>query len=112
VLILTRRPGQAIHIGDHVVLVVRHKLRSIVQIDLYAPTDATVMRDGVPLIGRVVRDGRCLHPLDMLTGERFRVGEASVVIGEPPEWMIFPRFAGRQVRIGIDAPRSVLILRD
>ena len=105
-LSLTRRPGQTIHIGNEIRLIVRHKLRSIVLIELYAPAGAAVLHEGAVSAGSALSGGRALHRLKALVGDSVLVAGVRVLVGEDAM-----RSGGRQVRLHFDAPRSVVINR-
>lgn len=105
-LSLTRRPGQAIHIGNEIRLIVRHKLRSIVLIELYAPAGAAVLHEGAVSAGSALSGGRALHRLKALVGDSVLVAGVRVLVGEDAM-----RSGGCQVRLHFDAPRSVVIRR-
>lgn len=113
-LVLTRRIGESIRIGESVRLTVRGKLRGHIALTLDTPAHVRVIDDAgaVLLPERHGRGGR-RYRASLLVGDSLRIGEhATVWIGSGPEAAAASRTRGRQVRIGIEAPRGVAVHRE
>jgi sRNA-binding carbon storage regulator CsrA len=114
VLVLTRRIGESIRIGDSVRLTVRAKLRGHITLTLATAAHLRVTDDAdvVLLPERQARGGR-RYRASLLLGDSLRIGEhVTVWVGSAPEPGPMSQTRGRQVRIGIDAPRGVAIHRE
>jgi sRNA-binding carbon storage regulator CsrA len=114
VLVLTRRIGESIRIGESVRLTVRAKLRGHITLMLATAAHLRVTDDAdvVLLPERQDRGGR-RYRTSLLLGDSLRIGEhVTVWIGSDPEPGAKAQARGRQVRIGIDAPRGVAIHRE
>jgi carbon storage regulator len=113
-LVLTRRIGESIRIGDAVRLTIRSKLRAHVTVSLVAPADMSITDDSdVPVTP--TRRRRCSkrYLIAMLAGDSLRIGEEIVVrFGEHALDGWLGLASGRQVRVGIDAPRAVPVHRE
>ncbi len=113
-LVLTRRIGESIRIGDAVRLTIRSKLRTHVTVSLVAPADMSITDDSDALVQPAWhRRCRKRYLIAMLTGESLRIGNEIVVcFGEHAHdgWLDLSH--GRQVRVGIDAPRAVPVHRE
>lgn len=114
-LILSRRVGESIRIGDGVRLTILSKLRGHLTVALAAPTNVAITDDNdmpvSPVRRRHHRGKRYL--IAVMVGESLRIGEEVVVsFGGGPfgGWLGISR--GRQVRIGIDAPRAIPVHRE
>lgn len=113
-LVLTRRIGESIRIGENVRLTVLAKLRGHVTLTLATAAHLRVTDDAdvVLLPERHGRGGRH-YRASLLLGDSLRIGEhVTVWIGSDPEPGSTAQARGRQVRIGIDAPRGVAIHRE
>jgi carbon storage regulator len=113
-LILTRRVGESIRIGDGVRLTIRSKVRGHVTVALAAPAALTVTDDADVLVepseyGRRHRR----YVISLLLGESLRIGEEFVVcINGCSKRGLTALARGRQVRVGVEAPRSVPVHRE
>jgi len=114
-LILTRRVGESIRIGDRVRLTILSKLRAYLTVALAVPSNVAITDDtDVPIspVRRRHRRGK-RYLIAVMEGESLRIGEEVVVSfgGDPIRgWMGLTR--GRQVRVGIDAPRAIPVHRE
>lgn len=113
-LVLTRRVGESIRIGDAVRLTIRAKLRAHVTVSLVAPANLKITDDAdLPMEPTAHRRCSKRYLIAMLAGDSLRIGEEIVVcfghhaIGG---WLGLPR--GRQIRVGIEAPQAVPVHRE
>lgn len=98
-LILTRRVGETIHIGDEIVAIVSRITPQRVCIDLAVNPGHAVSLGDI----RLQHSGFVRRYVDR--GESFRVGDSIQVI------VCDKDRTPSQVAIGIDAPKDVVILR-
>ncbi len=114
-LVLTRRVGESIRIGDSVRLTIRGKARNHYTVTIAAPGDLSVVDDeGQPLtaLRHRLRRKRC-YVTALLAGESLRIGdEVHVLFGEDRYGGALRLRSGQQVRISIDAPREVPVHRE
>lgn len=114
-LVLTRRVGESVRIGDGVRLTIRSKLRSHLTIAVAAPTHLAITDDAdvaVRPVRRRHRRGK-RYLIAILLGDSLRLGEEIVVsFGGDGSGGCLDLARGRQVRIGIDAPRDVPVHRE
>jgi sRNA-binding carbon storage regulator CsrA len=111
-LVLTRTPGRSIHIGDDIRLKLRDVIRSMALIEIIAPTETCVIEDDIPCRPKSVHGNAAHYVSWQCFGDALRIGEATVLIGQHQGAQCARSAFGRQVRICIDAPRHILILRD
>lgn len=113
-LVLTRRIGESIRIGDAVRLTIRDKLRAHVTVSLIAPADLCITDDAdVPVKPTWRRRCSQRYLIAMLAGDSLRIGDEIVVcFGERAigGWLGLAR--GRQIRVGIDAPQEIPVHRE
>lgn len=114
-LVLNRRVGESIRIGDGVRLTIRSKLRGHLTIAVAAPSNLPITDDkdtSVKPVRRRHRRGK-RYLIAMMIGESLRIGEKIVVsIGGDASDGWLGLACGRQVRVGIDAPREVTVHRE
>lgn len=114
-LVLTRRVGESVRIGDGVRLTIRSKLRSHLTIAVAAPSHLAITDDddvSVRPVRRRHRRGK-RYLIAVLLGDSLRFGKEIVVSFDGDAsggWLGLAR--GRQVRIGINAPREVPVHRE
>lgn len=115
-LILTRRIGESIRIGDTVRLTIQSKLRAHLTVMLAAPASLTVTDDADVQVSPVCqreRQSDQRYIISVMPGDSLRIGEEVVVwfrscpYRDPVGWA-----PGRQVRVGIDAPRALAVHRE
>lgn len=106
-LVLTRRIGETIRIGDDIRITVHDKLRFHVTIGVSLPQDAELSIEGARLRTEKHSGEKRFHLIPLLTGERFRVDDIEVMVG-----FDVTQTAGKQVRIGVAAPKSVPVHRE
>jgi carbon storage regulator CsrA len=109
-LVLTRRIGESIRIGDAVRLTIYSKLRAHVTVSLVAPADMFITNDADALV-KPAWHRRCSkrYLIALVAGDSVRIGE-EVVVYSLGGWLGFAR--GRQVRVGIHAPREIAVHRE
>jgi len=114
-LVLTRRVGESIRIGDDVRLTIRSKLYNHYTVAIAAPDHIAILDETdavVPPLRRRARRKRC-YLVSMLSGESLRIGEdVTVSFGEDRYGGPQRARLGNQVRIGIHAPREVPVHRE
>jgi len=110
-LVLTRKIGQALHIGDHVRVCLRDKTRFHTVVSVLAPLELPVEWDDRPLRPARLPQGGGMTLIPLLSGERFRVGDAAVRV-----WFDTGpgarRYRERAVRFGVGAPLDVAVHRE
>ncbi len=113
-LVLTRRIGESIRIGDSVRLTVRAKLRGHITLTLYAPTRVRLADDAdIELLPEKRGRHGIRYRASLLLGDSLRIGEVVTVwIGGCPKRERMTHMRGGQVRIGIEAPECVKIYRE
>lgn len=113
-LVLTRRIGESIRIGEHVRLTVRAKLRGHITLTLYAPACMRVTDDAdTCLLPEKRGRHRLRYRVSLLLGDSLRIDKAVTVwIGGCPKRGLMALVRGGQVRIGIEAPACVKVHRE
>jgi sRNA-binding carbon storage regulator CsrA len=111
-LVLTRRVGESLYIGENICLTVRDKLRYHVTIGVVAPPGVCVDYEGQTLRAAPRRAPERWYLVSMLTGETLTIGQAVLYVGIPAPRRPRAEAANGQIRIGIDAPKDVLIYRE
>lgn len=110
-LVLTRKLGQAIHIGEHVRIRLRDKTRFHAVVAVLAPLELPVEWDDRPVRPAWLPQGGGMSLIPLLSGERFRVGDALVRV-----WFDTGpgarRYRERAVRFGVGAPLDVAVHRE
>ncbi len=114
-LVLTRSVGESIRIGDSVRLTILFKLRTHLTVALAVPSNIAITDDTDMTVSPVRRRHRRgkRYLIAVMVGESLRIGEEVVVsFGGGPfgGWLDLAR--GRQVRVGIDAPRAIPVHRE
>jgi carbon storage regulator len=114
-LVLTRRVGESIRIGNDVRLTILCKLRAHLTVALAVPPNIIITDDTdmpvSPVRKRHRRGKRYL--IAVMVGDSLRIGDEVVVsFGDGPFVGYLGLVRGRQVRIGIDAPREVAVHRE
>lgn len=114
-LVLTRRVGESIRIGDSVRLTIRSKLHNHYTVAIAAPDHVTIFDEAdevIQPVRRRPRRKRC-YLVSMLSGESLRIGEdVRVHVGEDRYGGPQRVRLGNQVRIAIYAPREVPVHRE
>lgn len=112
-LVLNRRTGESLRIGDAVRLTVRDRRGACVLIAIAAPLDVPVAdEDDVMLLPATTSNGSALYLLWLLAGESLQVGEATIIVGDAAGAKRKVRGGQRQVRITVVAPRSLTVRRE
>ena len=111
-LLLTRRTGETIYIGDAIRVTVHDRLRYHVTLGVIAPARAALHYGGAALAPAVLPGGERLYLVTLLACETLRIGEVELHVDFH---LPFPKGDPRRerlVRIGIDAPKEIPILRE
>lgn len=111
-LTLTRRVGETIYIGDDICVTVYDKLRYHLMVGVLAPHGATLDFGGNSVRPVALPDGVGFYLLTLLNRDAFTVGEARVSVRFKPSFLGVATLRTQQVRVGIDAPRSIKVHRE
>jgi sRNA-binding carbon storage regulator CsrA len=111
-LILTRRVGETIYIGDDVCITVYDKLRYHVMIGVLAPANIELSFSDTCVRPAVLPDGERFYLLTLVSDDVFSVGEARVRVDFRPSFLGAGALRARQVRIGIAAPKQIDVHRE
>lgn len=113
-LVLTRRVGESIRIGDGVRLTVLSTLRAHTTVSLIVPVHITIADDAdTPLQPMKLRERDRRYRVAMMAGDSLRIETGIVVcFGGYLPTTSRVRGRGQQVRIGIHAPREVPVHRE
>ena len=111
-LVLNRRTGESLRIGDAVRLTVRDRRGACVLIAVVAPLDVLVADEDDALRPVTDSNGNAFYLLWLLAGESLQVGEATIIVGDAAGAKRKVRGGQRQVRITVVAPRGLTIRRE
>jgi carbon storage regulator CsrA len=111
-LILNRRVGETIHIGDDVCVTVYDKLRYHVTIGVIAPADSQVFYGDTRMRPAILPDGERFYLISLLTTEMFRVDDVELRVSFTPSYLGAGSTHKRQVQVAIAAPKSVPVHRE
>lgn len=111
-LVLNRRTGESLRIGDGVRVTVRDRRGLCVLVAVIAPLDVLVADEGDALRPVTISNDGAFYLLWLLTGESLQIGEATIVVGEAAGAKRKVRGGQRQVRISVIAPRGLLVRRE
>lgn len=111
-LLLTRRVGETIYIGDAIRVTVHDRLRYHVTLGVIAPVHMPLHYGGAALAPAVLPGGERLYLVTLLACETLRIGPVEL---HADFHIPFPKGDPRRerlVRIGIEAPKEISILRE
>ena len=111
-LILSRRVGETVRIGDDVAVTVYDKLRYHVTMGVIAPPEAQVFYGDTRLRPATLPDGERFYLISLLSQETFRIDDAQVMVSFTPSYLGSGSLRKRQVRVGVVAPQSVAVHRE
>lgn len=111
-LLLTRRTGESIYIGDAICVTVHDRLRFHVTLGVITPAHAALYYGGAMLTPAVLPGSERLYLVTLLACEVLRIGEVELHVdfhlpfskGDPRREQL--------VRVGIEAPKEIPILRE
>lgn len=111
-LILTRRTGETIYIGDDICLTVYDKLRYHIMLGVLAHASAELDFGGTSVRPVILPEGDRFYLLTLLSQDAFTIGEAHVRVWFQPSFLGSEALRARQIRVGITAPRSIEVNRE
>ena len=111
-LLLTRRIGQTIYIGDAIRVTVHDRLRYHVTLGVVAPPHLVLHYGGAQLAPAVLPGGECLYLVTLLACEGLCIGEIELHVDFNIPFPKGDPRRERHVRVGITAPRDIPILRE
>lgn len=111
-LILTRRIGETIYIGDSICLTVYDRLCYHAMIGVLAPASARLSVGGLAIRPVVLPEGERFYLLTLQSQDTFAIDDAQVFVSFKPSFDGLGLLRKRQLRIGIRAPRSVTVDRE
>ncbi len=111
-LVLNRRIGQSIYIGDDVCVTVFGRRRNHATIGVLAPPAVCVRSADTTPRPRVLESGAHFYLLTLLTGEGFVVGDSEVHVKFKGSGLPTLGAQPKQVRIAIRAPAHVQVHRE
>lgn len=111
-LILTRRIGETIYIGDDICVTVYDKLRYHVTMGVIAPVNVSVLYGQARLRPAILPGGERFYLIPLLTMDGFKVGDSDVRVNFNPSYLGVGSPLKRQIRVGVAAPQSVTVLRE
>lgn len=111
-LTLTRRVGESIRIGRTTCITVYDRLRYHVVLGVLTVPEDELHVGTESVRAAVLPDGSCFRMLTLLSGETFALGPARVTVRFRPTFLDARSPLRRQLKVCINAPRDVLILRE
>lgn len=111
-LTLTRRTGETIYLGDDTCITVYDRLRYHVMIGVLAPAKAKLQFGEACLRPAILPDGERFYLLTMLSHDQFWIDDVKVGVRFNPTYLSAASLRMRQLKIDLDAPRSVEIYRE
>lgn len=111
-LLLTRRIGQTIYIGDAIRVTVHDRLRYHVTIGVIAPTHLVLHYGDAQLAPAVMPGGERLYLVTLLACEGLCIGEIELYVDFNIPFPKGDPRRERHVRVGITAPKEIPILRE
>lgn len=111
-LILTRRAGETIYIGDDICLTIYDKLRYHVMMGVLAPASVDLDFGGSSVRPVILPDGERFYLLTLLSQDAFTIGEAHVRVWFKPSFLGAEALRAREIRVGVTAPRSIEVNRE
>lgn len=111
-LILNRRVGETIRIGDEICVTVYDKLRYHVTMGVIAPPSAQLFYGDTCLRPAILPDGERFYLISLLTSESFRIDDVELNVSFTPSYLGAGPTRKRQVRIAVAAPQSVAVHRE
>lgn len=111
-LLLTRRIGQTIYIGDAIRVTVHDRLRYHVTLGVIAPTHLGLQYGDAQLTPAVMPGGERLYLVTLLACEGLCIGEIELYVDFNIPFPKGDPRRERHVRIGITAPKDIPILRE
>lgn len=111
-LVLNRRTGESLRIGDAARVTVRDRRGACILIAVAAPLALPVADEDETLRPTAITRDGAHYLFWLLAGESLWIGEATLVVGNAPGTKRKPRGGQRQVRIAVTAPSGWVIRRE
>jgi sRNA-binding carbon storage regulator CsrA len=112
VLVLTRRTGETIYIGDDICITVYDRLRYHVILGVLMPANASLRMGETFLRPAILPDGERFYLLTLLSQDLFWIDAIKVRVRFNPTYLGTASLRMRQVKIDIGAPEHVDIYRE
>jgi carbon storage regulator CsrA len=111
-LVLNRRVGESIYIGDDVCVTVFDRLRDHTTIGVLAPPAMRLRIHDVQMRPKVLEGGAHFYLLTLVNGQGFVIGDADVRVKFKGSGITTLGARPKQVRVAIQAPAHIQVHRE